>query len=69
MSIGSIGGSLMNSALQATAATPKGGESREVGPDHDGDADDGGAKAAQASTGPSVNLSGQTVGQLFSAIA
>ena len=43
----------------------KGGESREIGPDVDGDADDTGPRATAAAPTPTVNASGQTVGQLI----
>jgi len=50
-----------------TQALPRNSESAEVkkaGPDHDGDADDGGgAKAVKSPTAPTVNLNGQTIGQ------
>ncbi len=43
-------------------------EAREVGPDHDGDADDAGGKisAPAHAVAPTVNLSGQVVGATVS---
>jgi hypothetical protein len=40
-------------------------EGTEKGPDHDGDADDSGVKAA-APVAPTVNTSGQTIGATIS---
>jgi hypothetical protein len=66
--------SIANPQISAQYPTPqkavKGGEAGEVGPDLDGDADDGGRKASPAvaapsSPAPSVNSSGQTVGTLI----
>jgi hypothetical protein len=65
MTISSIGSSHINTQLQAPQNASKGGEAGEVGPDVDGDADDGGRKAVPASPAPTVNSSGQTVGQLI----
>ena len=52
-----------------TQALPRNSESAEVkkaGSDHDGDADDGGgAKAVKPPTSPTVNLNGQTIGQVI----
>ncbi len=59
MSVGSISNS---SPPQAVQSTPESAEPKKAGPDHDGDKDDQGAKAA-APAGPSVNLQGQVVGQ------
>ena len=51
------------SAAQSLQRTPESSEAQKVGPDHDGDADDG-AKAAKPTPGPRVNTSGQPIGQV-----
>jgi hypothetical protein len=65
MTISSIGNSHISTQFQAPKNASKSGEAGEVGPDVDGDADDGGRKASLASAAPTVNSSGQTVGQLI----
>lgn len=51
-----------------TQALPRNSESAEVkkaGPDHDGDADDGGGAKAVKPPTASTNLNGQTTGQVI----
>jgi hypothetical protein len=66
MNVGSTSATPPPPVTQATA------ESREVkksGPDNDGDADDGGSKSVQSAPQTSVNLQGQTLGQLINTSA
>ncbi|MDR3738264.1 MAG: hypothetical protein P4L40_04510 [Terracidiphilus sp.] len=65
MTISSIGNSHISTQFQTPQNASRSGEAGEVGPDVDGDADDGGRKAVPASAAPTVNSSGQTVGQLI----
>jgi hypothetical protein len=44
-------------------------EVKQAGGDHDGDADDGGVKAVQAAPAPTVNTSGQKLGQVINVVA
>jgi len=66
MSINSVGSSLQSqivqSALQTTQVSKAGG-------DNDGDSDGSSAKAAQGPATPTVNLSGQKIGQIISTSA
>lgn len=62
MNIGSVGSS---NTYQPMQMMNEGSEVKSA-PDNDGDSDDGGAKVAPT---PTVNTSGQTVGQLINAIA
>ena len=65
MSISAISSS--NVSAQVLQRSSEAGEVGKAGPDHDGDADDGaGAKAVKAAPAPTVNSTGQTVGQLIS---
>ncbi|MBB3261751.1 hypothetical protein F4827_006625 [Paraburkholderia bannensis] len=65
MTISSIGNNSVARQYYQTQNIPKGGEAGEVGPDMDGDADDGGARATPPASTPTVNSSGQTIGQLI----
>ena len=69
MSISSVGSSYVGLQTQAAARAAETAEVQKVGRDNDGDSDDGGGKAAQAAAAPSVNLNGQTVGQLINVSA
>lgn len=62
MSVSSVAQSSAAIAQQVLAKS----EGAEKGPDHDGDADDGGVKAAAAAVRPTVNTSGQTIGTTIS---
>jgi len=56
-----------NVSTQALQRNSEAAEVKKAGPDHDGDADDGGvAKAAKPSTAPTVNSNGQTIGRVIS---
>jgi hypothetical protein len=60
MSVGTVITASSNAAQQALRTQS---ERAEVGPDHDGDADDGGVSgAATAAIKPTVNLQGQAIG-------
>ena len=61
MSVNSVAQSSSAIAQQVLAKS----EGAERGPDHDGDADDAGVKAA-AAPAPTVNTSGQTIGKIIS---
>ena len=54
-------------STQALQRNSEAAEVKKAGPDHDGDADDGGgAKAVKPPTAPTVNSNGQTIGQVIS---
>ncbi|MGB7757993.1 MAG: hypothetical protein WBL23_18230 [Salinisphaera sp.] len=67
MSIASIGSTQLGAQAQMQMQMHSMNESQETpgAPDHDGDADDRGTQAAQASaaSGPRMNAAGQTIGQ------
>ena len=69
MSIGSVSSSSNTAATQTLQRKAEAAEVKKTGPDNDGDADDGGAKKVQASPAPSVNTSGQKVGQVINVSA
>ncbi|MBU6488301.1 MAG: hypothetical protein KGQ57_10790 [Burkholderiales bacterium] len=52
----------MSLAAQSAHYASGGNEAREVGPDHDGDRDDGGSQAIAAASRPVMNANGQMVG-------
>jgi hypothetical protein len=64
MNVSSVGSSQSIPQTQAVQRTP---ETTEVkgARDNDGDSDDGGAKAVKAAPAPTVNLSGQKIGQII----
>ena len=55
-----------NTVPQPVAQKPEALEARRSGPDHDGDSDD---RAGAAAVKPTVNTSGQLLGQLVNAKA
>jgi len=65
MNIGSVGSSQGTSSTQTLQRKSEATEAKKIGPDNDGDADDGGAKKLQSTPTPSVNTSGQAVGQVI----
>lgn len=65
MNVSSVGSSTQNQAVQRT---PEAAEVKGVR-DNDGDSDDSGAKAVQATQAPTVNLSGQKIGQIINVSA
>jgi hypothetical protein len=69
MNISSVGNSYSSLQTQATQRSPEAAEVKKAGPDNDRDSDDGGAKAAQAAPAPTVNLTGQKVGQIINTAA
>jgi hypothetical protein len=69
MNVGSVSTTYGNSSSQAMQRIPESAEVTKAGGDNDGDADDGGAKAVQAAPAPTVNLSGQRIGQLINVTA
>ena len=66
MNISSIGSTALP-ALSTVKQQPESAETQKVGRDNDGDTDD--ASAAPAPPGPTVNMSGQKVGQIISVAA
>jgi len=58
MSVSSISG------VNTMPPSPEASEVKQTGPDHDGDADDGGAKAVKSTPTPTVNTTGQKLGQI-----
>ena len=69
MNVSSVGSTYSNLQTPAVQRTPEAAEVKKAGRDNDGDSDDGGAKAAKASPAPTVNLSGQKIGQLINVLA
>jgi hypothetical protein len=69
MDVGSVGSSYINFQTQALQRTPEAAEAKTAGPDNDGDSDDGGAKSVQAAPAPTLNLSGQKIGQVINVVA
>ena len=67
MTISSIGAQVAGFAAQSAQHASSGNEAREVGPDRDGDADDGGNAVSRAAS--VVNASGQTIGGTISVTA
>jgi len=65
MTISSIGGNAVAQQHQLPPSASRGGEAGEVGPDMDGDADDKASRAAPVAPPPTINSSGQTIGQLI----
>jgi hypothetical protein len=63
MNVSSVGSSPLTQAVQQAAQVPK------AGGDNDGDSDGSGTKAAQGPAAPTVNLSGQKIGQIISTSA
>ena len=63
MSVSSIGGA------NPIPRSPEASVVQKAGPDHDGDADDGGSKTAKAVSAPVVNAAGQRLGQIVNAKA
>ena len=55
--------SQQHAAAQASAPRP---EAREVGPDHDGDADDRGTQVKAAAPAPTLNTLGEITGSSIS---
>jgi|APMI01.1.fsa_nt_gi hypothetical protein len=68
MSIGSVGGASNAAYTQAVQRSPEATEVKKPGPDGDRDKDDGASKV-QPSPAPSVNSSGQVVGQVINTTA
>jgi hypothetical protein len=64
MSIGAIS----SPPIQSPQKPPEVAEVRKPGGDHDGDSDDRGSKAVQAPPDPTVNTSGQTIGQRINVV-
>ncbi|CAB3698484.1 hypothetical protein [Trinickia soli] len=63
MTLSPINANAMSLAAQSAHYASGGNEAREVGPDHDGDGDDGGSQAiAAAASRPVMNANGQMVG-------
>lgn len=69
MSVSSISNTNNNIATQAPQRTAEASETKKGGRDNDGDADDGGAGTVKPAPPSSVNLNGQTVGQLVNVTA
>ena len=66
MNVNSAGSAPVAQAAQRTSEATEG---KRPGGDHDGDADDGGAKAVKAAPAPTVNTSGQKLGQFINVAA
>ena len=63
MNVSSIGSSPLTQTVQQAVQVPK------AGGDSDGDSDGGGTKATQGPIAPTVNLSGQKIGQIINVAA
>ena len=68
MSISSVSGASSAAHTQAVQRQPEAAEVKKPGPDGDGDKDDGASKV-QPEPAPSVNTSGQVVGQVINTTA
>jgi hypothetical protein len=68
MSIDSVGGASSAAYTQAAQRQPEATEVKKSGPDRDADKDDGASKV-QPDPAPSVNASGQLVGQVINTTA
>lgn len=68
MNIGTLGNSHSTYSSPAIQRQPETSEAKTNAPDRDGDADDG-SKTISKAPAPTVNLSGQSVGQLINAVA
>jgi len=66
MSVGSVGNSPSAVATQSLQRSPEASEAKQAGGDNDGDSDDGGVKTVASKPVPTVNGSGQTIGQFVS---
>jgi hypothetical protein len=66
MNVSSAGSTM---SMQSPQRKPEAAEVRQAGGDHDGDADDGGAKAVRSAPAPTVNTSGQKLGQVINVTA
>ena len=66
MNVSAAGSTL---SMQSMQKSPEAAEVKKAGGDHDGDADDGGVKAVKAAPAPTVNTSGQKLGQLINVAA
>jgi hypothetical protein len=69
MDVGSVGTAYNSVTTQANQRTPESTEIQNAGKDNDGDADDGGAKSVQTTPAPTVNMSGQKLGQVINVTA
>jgi len=68
MDVGSVSSTYGSSQAQALQRTQEAAEVKKGGRDNDGDSDDGGVKAASAPL-PTVNTSGQKIGQVINVTA
>jgi hypothetical protein len=69
MNIGSISSTSGNFSAQAPQRTPEAAEVQKSGRDNDGDSDDGGAGTVKSVQPPTVNMSGQKIGQIINVTA
>lgn len=65
MNISSIGSTALPSALGTVQKQPESAEMQKVGRDNDGDSDD----TSAAPAAPTVNMTGQKIGQIISVTA
>jgi hypothetical protein len=69
MSVGSVSGAYGTFSTRSLQQAPEAAEVQQGGRDNDGDSDDGGSSAVNAALAPTVNASGQTIGQIINVTA
>ena len=69
MNIGSIDSKIGSHATPASLSKPEAAVTQKSGRDKDADTDEGGAKSVKAEPAPTVNLSGQKLGQVINVSA
>jgi hypothetical protein len=69
MSMSSISSTSGNFSAQAPQRTPEAVEVQKSGRDNDRDSDDGGAGTVKSVPPPTVNMSGQKIGQIINVSA
>ena len=69
MTVSAVGNAYSSPQAQAVQRTPESAKLSKLGGDNDGASDEGGGRLAQAAAKPTVNLNGQTLGQLINVIA
>ena len=69
MNVGSVSMSHGTVPTQSVQQSPEATEVKKSGRDNDGDSDDSGAKAVKSPPAPTVNMNGQTIGQIITVAA
>ena len=69
MNVGSVSNTYSNISSQSLQRAPEAAEAKKGGPDHDGDSDDQGVAAVRSAPAPTVNATGQKLGQVINEVA